>query len=603
MKHNYADEKQKSLWKKFPASHYLSNPNNLDHVFLWCTFYRKNLHLFVRDVLGIKLYLFQAIIIYLMGISQFFVMVATRSASKSFLISIYAVSRCILYPKTKFVIASATKGQSKLIVTEKIKNELMNMSPALRREISSIKDNQNDVIITFRNGSTITAIPALDSARGLRSNAICREEFRQIDKRIDDSVISPFQIIRPAPYLTDDFYKDIAEVKEEPVDIYISSSWFDGHYMWNICQQALDGMISDKPMTMLAVDLAVVINHSIKSRKQMKRERKKQDPTTWALEFLNLRLKSNERAYFEYELLNKNQRLRQPFYPRKHMDVKMNKKNPYAIPKQNGEVRIIAVDCAFIKGSRNDNSIYSCIRALPESVKYQRENTEDYIMSKGYRRQLNYMEAAEDTECNAQAIRIRQLYADYNADYIVIDQRNAGVSIITALQRPLYDPDRNVEYEPLLVMNNDDIAKMSSNPNAKPVIYTITASQKLNSDIAMNFRTNLENEMIDLLVPLNIAQEDVLPNIDGYSEAIAQTSIDDQLAFEKPFLETSEFISETINLIYEKKEQTGAVVISETGTNCKDRYTSFSYGSYFIDKLAEDLLSAQDEYETCVFVN
>ena len=37
--------------------------------------------------------------------------------------------------------------------------------------------------------------------------------------------------------------------------------------------------------------------------------------------------------------------------------------------------------------------------------------------------------------------------------------------------------------------------------------------------------------------------------------------------------------------------QTGVIKIQEKGNNRKDRYTSCSYGSYFIDKLELDLLS------------
>ena len=63
-------------------------------------------------------------------------------------------------------------------------------------------------------------------------------------------------------------------------------------------------------------------------------------------------------------------------------------------------------------------------------------------------------------------------------------------------------------------------------------------------------------------------------------------------------------IAETAGLIYEKKEQTGAIVVSEQGDNTKDRYTSVSYGDYFISLLERDLLSEDDddiEYTTpCV---
>lgn len=85
-----------------------------------------------------------------MGICNFIVIVACRAAAKSFIIALYSCCRCILYPNSKVVIASATKGQAKLIVTSKIRNELMAWSPKLREEIKGIKDNQNEVIVYFK---------------------------------------------------------------------------------------------------------------------------------------------------------------------------------------------------------------------------------------------------------------------------------------------------------------------------------------------------------------------------------------------------------------------------------------------------------------------
>ena len=60
----YADDIQKTLYKKFPSTHYLSNPKNVDHLYLWSTFFRRNLHRVAIDYLGLKLHLYQVIILY-----------------------------------------------------------------------------------------------------------------------------------------------------------------------------------------------------------------------------------------------------------------------------------------------------------------------------------------------------------------------------------------------------------------------------------------------------------------------------------------------------------------------------------------------------------
>lgn len=600
-KSRHADEKQKELYKKFPTNHFLSNEKVMDNFLQWNTFFRRNLHRVATDYLGLKLHLYQILILYLMGISRFIAIIASRSAAKSYIIAIYACCICIVKPGSKVVLSSATKGQSKLIISEKIRNELMANSPMLRKEIRTIKDNQNEVIVFFRNNSTITVVPASENGRGYRSTCIIREEFRQIDKHIEDSVLAPFQIIRTPPYMLDAAYEGNKELQEESVDVYISSSWLDnGHWMWKIVDQAYDGMIDGQDMCLLAFDESITLKHNIKSMIYMQNEKKKQDPLTWRIEFLNERVKEDTSAYFTYSMLQKNQRVKKAFYPRRNIDARFNKKNIYDIPKQSGELRIVSCDMAFVENKRNDNSIFSCMRLLPEFTNFTRNDSSVVNISNGYRRIVPYMESVQGGDTAKQALRIRQLFEDFHADYIVLDLRNAGISIYDMLARVMYDDERDCEYSPLSCMNDEKVANRVLAEGAEPCIFVINATPKLNSDIAQDFRRTLDEERIDLLVSFEKASEEILPNITDYVNA---PDADTQLFYESPFLETQALISETTGLIYEKNVQTGAITIKERGSNRKDRYTSVSYGSYFAGLLEQDLISDKDEYEYEVFVN
>lgn len=601
-KNRNADERQSELYKKFPSDSFLGSEINVDHFMQWVTFFRRNLHRFAMDYLGLKLHLYQIIMLYLMGVNQFIVVIASRASAKSFIIALYACCRCILYPGSWIVLSSATKGQSKLLVSEKIQKELMNLSPALRKEILKIKDNQNEVIVYFRNHSTITVVPASENGRGYRSNVIVREEFRQIKKYVDDSILSPFQVIRQVPYLKDDYYANVSELQEEPVDIYISSSWFDNgqNWMWGIVDQAYDEMLKGKASCLLAFDESIALMHKIKTMRYFQTEKKKQDPITWQLEFLNTRLKENRFAFFTYSMLQQNQRAKRPFYPRTLLDFKAGRKNPYDIPKQNGEIRIVACDMAFVENKKNDNSIFSCMRLLPEYTTYSRESSSDIEIDNGYRRIVSYLESVQGGDVTKQAIRIRQLFEDFGADYIVLDMRNAGIAIYDLLAKVMYDEERGVEYSPLSCMNDDAVANRIKIEGALPCIFVVNATQKLNSDIALDFRRVLDSNKIDLLITFEQASEEFLPNVKEYVGALDATT---QVFYESPFLETQALISETTDLVYEKKEQTGAIVIHEQGSNRKDRYTSCSYGSYFASLLEKDLISRNDDYEFVVFIN
>lgn len=586
----YADENQLELYKKFPSTHYLSNQDNVLHVLAWSTFFKRNLHRFVIDYLKIPLFEYQALAIYEMGISNLICIIASRNDAKSFMVAVYAVARCLLYKGTKFRIGSATEKQAKLIVSEKIIDELCEWSPILRKEIEDFSTRNSDIFVKFRNGSKISVFVANENARGLRSNSICREETRQIKKKVEDSVISPFQMPRKPQYLFKSEYAKNKDLKEQPVDIYISSSWYDdGNWMWDISKQALTEMKKHNGGLMLAFDESIALKHELKTKEQLIKERKKQDPATWKIEFLNLKLRDSVSSYFTYKMLINRQISKYVFYPRSTLDFKSNKKNKYAIPKLDNEIRVISNDIAFVAGSQNDNSVYSCIRAIPESIVYDTE-TDKVEIKQGYRREYPYIESNQIGDTTLQAIRIRQLYEDFEADYIVLDARNGGLQIAYSLQKVLYDDERGVEYAPLKVMNNDEYAKVCQDRNAKPCIYVINATQNLNSDIAIAFRKNLIENKIDFLVNYNTAKDEILLQNKDYVDSL-KDNVDLQAEFELPFLETQFMINECAELQYEKMPQTGIIKIYEQGSKRKDRYTSCSYGSYFIDKLELDLLS------------
>lgn len=595
----YADRKQQELHTKFPNSHFLSKQENCDKALLWNTFFRRNLHRFATDYLGLKLHFFQMIILYFMGINSTIAIIASRAASKSFIIAVYSVCKCILYPHTLVVIGSSTKKQAKIIVTSKIQKELMAWSPMLRREILTITNNSNETVVTFRNNSTITVCVANDNARGIRSTVLIREEFRMIDKYIDDSVMSPFQVVRQAEFMFDPYYANIEILKEESTDIYISSSWLDnGHWMWKIVDDTANQMLHNKLSILLAFDESIILKSGIKLKAQLLKEKGKLDPLTWRIEYLNERVVENESAFFTYSMLTKNQRCKQVFYP-EYLLPKNIKGNTFNIKKQDGEIRLITCDISFVQNKSNDNSIFACIRLVPESSAHKTENEEIEIVN-GYRRIVPFITSVQGEDTVLQTLCIRRLYEDFNADYIVLDTRNGGIAILDMLSKSIFDEERKIEYSPLKCMNNDNYANRSSSSEEKSVIFAINASMQLNSEIAFEFRQALVDEKIDLLVNFTEAQDNILSENEDY---LGCSNADEQFIYEAPFLETAQLINETTSLVYEKMQQTGLIKIHEQGNNRKDRYTSVSYGNHFANLLEKDLISTNSDYDFAVFVN
>lgn len=582
----YMDEKQKVLHENFPSSSWLSRPNNIEQFLMMTTFYRRNLHRFATDYFGLKLYWYQSIILYLMGISTFIVIIASRAAAKSYVIAIYACCRAVLYPNSQVVLTSGTRGQSRLLVQKKIVGELMPASGNLRREIKSVKDNQSEVVVKFRNDSTISTVTCSKNARGNRSTANVGEEAREIDKNIYDTVVSPFQIVRQVPFMKVAPYEGDSQFQEEPTEVFISSSTEESHWLYKTAVAARDGMLKGNGSFFVAFDYSICLRHGIRTRKQMVRERGKLDPITFAIEYENAVLRENSNAFFSYDLIKQNCVLPRAFYPRNNTDVVNHAKNKYDIPKQPGEVRVVSADIAAIDRSGNDNSAFSCLRMFPDTVQLDETHSRQE-----YRIQVPYLEAFRGSTAEEQAIRIRQLYEDFDADYIVIDSRSFGLSVVDAIQKILYDPSRGLEYPPLICMNDTAIASRVNNPSAPKKIFCINASARSNDQMVINLKQMMIERRLDLLVAKDEASEYIEQLVPGYLSG----DPDVQLFFEKPYLETMLLRKELIDLTYTRAENTGLIRIKEPANGTKDRFSSLEYGCWFASQLAMDLLRSEPE--------
>lgn len=179
---------------------------------IWGSYYRENIDVFVEEYLQFTfLKWFQLSLLAMMNQSRVFLWIASRGMGKSFLIAIFAVVRCILYPGTKVVITSGQRSQS-INVLEKIQTELMRDSPNLRNEIDmkETRFSGQDAKIMFKNSSYIKVVTASDSARSNRANILIVDEFRMVKKDTIDTVLKKFLTSRRMPP-----YKELTEAERK----------------------------------------------------------------------------------------------------------------------------------------------------------------------------------------------------------------------------------------------------------------------------------------------------------------------------------------------------------------------------------------------------
>lgn len=554
----------------------------------WNSFFRRNPQLFAKYYLGLKLFPYQQIILWALFHADNAIIEAARAAAKSFILAVYIVIRCILYPGTHVIIASSTRQQAALIISEKILKELCSMSPMLRREILSSKVNQVETSIAFRNGSVAEIVTLSDTARGHRAHVIVIDEGRNIldDGEVVKKVIIPFLISRQPEFARLPEYNGREEFIEEPVQIQISSSTDDQHWLSKESVQAMRGMLAGDGSVFFALDYAICLKHGIKSRKQMISAYRAADPITRMTEYDNIMMRQGSQSFFTYSELRNRQVIARPFYPKTADEFVSKTKLINPIQKQDGEIRLVAADFAAVNRSGNDNSAFSLMRLLPDT---------DADGHKIYRVQIPYLEAFKGTEIRSQAVRLQQLRHDFGAQYMVLDIRNIGISVYDLLARPLYDPDRGVEYKPVRCINDPVIAGRVNNPSAEECVFAVNATVKLNSEMLMAVKTMLMEKTVELLITRDEGVDELRRFLPGYGKI---NDPDVRLRYEAPYLETMLLISEMATLQYDRAPSTGLIRVFEQGNNTKDRWSSIEMGIYFASLLARDLLNGEDDRYT-----
>ena len=139
----------------------------MEGIAIWASFYRSNPQRFAKDYLNIHLKLFQKILLYAMMLNNYFMYIAARGQGKTYLTALFCVIRCILFPKTKICVASATRPQANEVLS-KITDDFMGKVISLKLNPSlqdAIKFMNNPVNSMYEKLAAPLAVP-LNTALG-----------------------------------------------------------------------------------------------------------------------------------------------------------------------------------------------------------------------------------------------------------------------------------------------------------------------------------------------------------------------------------------------------------------------------------------------------
>lgn len=559
---------------------------------IWGSYYRENFDLFVEEYLQLDfLKWFQTMLLVMMNRSRVFLWIAARGMGKSFLIAIFAVARCILYPGTKVVITSGTRGQS-INVLEKIQTELMPVSPNLCNEIDMAKTkfSGQDAKVMFKNSSYIKVVTASDNARSNRANILIVDEFRMVKKDTIDTVLKKFLTSRRMPPYKDltDAERKVEYAKEPNKSCFLSSAYFKDHWSFNKMLDTFKLMLDDsKTDFVCGFPYQLSVQEGLLFSEDVESDMLESDfnEIKWSMEMEAMWFGDEDGAFFDFDSISKNRRIKYAMLPDKLSGLLGNNQKVKIPQKQNGEKRILSADVALMSSSKHNNDATAIF-------------INQMLPSKGgrYTNNIVYSDSYEGLHTEDQALVIRRLYDEYLCDYIVLDYTGLGLGVYDALVRDIVDPDTGEVYPALSCCNDQEMAARCTTTGADKVIWSIKASPKLNSDCAVLLREGFRSGKIRLLMTEYDADV-VMSEIKGYKSL----SPSEKVKLQMPYVHTTLLINELVKLQHE--ESGGRVRVYERSGMRKDRYSSLSY-NYYVALQLESKLGKQrsNNFESNMFL-
>lgn len=556
----------------------------------WITRYRRNWDLFATEVLQMKLYPLQLFSLHMMGVSQEYNEIATRGAAKSWRVGLGAIIAFCLYPYSEIVITSSTIPQAARLVEKKIRDEIIKkLSPYLlymyeHEYIVITKSNTSEggayTIENKLNGSTISVLPCLESARGPRSTFNIYEESRLLKKTIIDSVFEPMGHARQAKYLLNPKY-NTKRWQETARSFYISSARYSYEWFAKKFRDTVTNYYTSKheKYTPFAQDIFTAIEDGSRTWADYRKNKKSMSELDFRMEILNEMFTEGEDAYFDFKEFRNNQELVECFRPPIIQDIFAGKSLSMQ-EKAPDEIRLIIADFAFSGNNnreKNDNTVIKCMSLHWKKFRFERH--------------LDYIETRPGGDASSLVLRLKELFWDYQADYLIEDNRSGGEVLFDYLSMKTPHPERGGSWNDsgFTIVNDmslhvvgqgkiDELRNRTVDKNAIPCVIPFIGTSETNSLAWQSLKKQLEVNNIKFLISAQEYQtylEDSGEYFDMTTEEFTKALL--------PYIQTDEVIQECVNLSAEYKN--GLVRLSEPRSGYKDHAVCLAYGNYIAEKI------------------
>lgn len=548
---------QEYIHRENIESTYTNNPireENIDYE-AWTQFisyYRYYVDAFAVDVLGIKLFPFQRLILRAMGRYQNSLLIACRGLGKSFIVAVFYICAAILYPNIKLGISSGNSQQSRNVIIQKIKGELAKID-AVAREINfPIKTGMDDCVVEFKNGSEIRAITLAqdrggDSARSWRFSYMLVDEARLVKDNIIEEILIPMTKTKRQNAIK--WHKS-----EKGKMIFISSAYLKTSKLYDRFLYHYKQMISGNVNYMcMCFPYQVGVQAGLFDQDDIEKELEKPQMTKdkFAYEFEGVFVGSSGESYFPYELTDQ---------------CRVLERCELEQPKKSESKYIITHDVAVSDKNGSDNSCTHVIKLKPRA-----DGT--------YLKQVVYTKVVNGMPLNKQRDLLRKLlHIQFpNTVKLCIDVQGAGAGLPSMFYESWEYLDEKTgkitEYPPLI--QDDDKESLEVLDNALPIIRAIHGMNNFVNLYYPYMKGCFEDQSIELLSQSNdvdILYKSNKISFDEYEQHIEHDILQSELSNIK-----QDFT--------DKEKMTYTRIVK---SNKRDRATSLMYGLAVVCEMEQD---------------
>lgn len=571
----------------------------------WCTFYRRNWDIYATDRLGINLKPFQAVVIYLLGVSDVFYLMCSRGLSKTFLAALAAFIQCLLYPNSHIVLTATTIKTAKKMVTDKMEDELCGrFSHVLHwmkeNKLITFHYRDEEIIVNFHmNDSWIRVLPSVEGSRGERATGLVFEECRLLKKNIIDSVFLPMRSARVPAYRTKPEYAEDNRLVERTKIIYLTSTRYKYEWFWNQWKTCVNNVFANTKLVynVFAGDIMTSIFHKFKTLEDVEADKAQMSDLEVRMELLNEPQGEVEGSFYSLNMFNENRLIKQPFYPpttEEYIVDYLRGEIPFFREKKDNEERLLYIDFAFtdtVNGDNDaDNTVIGCMSGYPNESKSR------------YLRNCEYMETFSGGQKDETLKRIRELFFFYDADVVLLDTRNGGEDRWQELSKPYFHEELGIEMRGLGIYPNDDILRFfcdkskadnlrsrTVDSNALKVVIPVIGTAERNNNYHLSMKGALQNKIIRF-------PEDELTVKDRLRESGEYSTMSPNQRMRK-LLPNVQYdimiIDEAIRL--QQVINKGFISLVTTGRNKRDRIVACEYGNYYYYLKELDMIKKQQQ--------